>query len=309
VSHGHAVAQMQLLETEIAQLVSKAQEAEGAPLKDGLSIPDEITRRKDRKASLEVAIGEIEARAKLRFEREQAEHAAKLQDRADKEKETGKKPRGAGPKAPEPGPRAKDQYNFTDPESRIMKAGGGAFEQSYNAQAGVEIGSRLIVEQSVTNAANDKEQLGPALATLDPVIESVATTLVDSGYYSAEAVTEAETSPQPALREMQVLAAINRSKHGRSVSELEERADPPAPPEGATIKEIMIHRLETKAGKAAYAMRKQTIEPVFGIIKSAMGFRTFSLRGKAKVGLEWTLVTLSYNIKRLFHMGARLTAA
>jgi Transposase DDE domain len=190
-----------------------------------------------------------------------------------------------------------------------MKAGGGAFEQSYNAQAGVEIGSRLIVEQSVTNAANDKEQLGPALATLDPVIESVATTLVDSGYYSAEAVTEAETSPQPALREMQVLAAINRSKHGRSVSELEERADPPAPPEGATIKEIMIHRLETKAGKAAYAMRKQTIEPVFGIIKSAMGFRTFSLRGKAKVGLEWTLVTLSYNIKRLFHMGARLTAA
>ena len=75
------------------------------------------------------------------------------------------------------------------------------------------------------------------------------------------------------------------------------------------MSEIMAHRLETKAGKASYAQRKQTIEPVFGIIKSAMGFRQFSLRGKAKVSLEWTLVTLSYNLKRLFHLGVRLPAA
>lgn len=309
VSHSHAVEQMQLLDTEIAALLAKADEADSTPLQEGLSIPAEITRRQDRQTSLQRAISEIEARAKERNKQEQAEHQAKLQARADKEKETGKKPRGRAPRAPEPGPRANDQYNFTDPESRIMKSGGGAFEQAYNAQAGVEIESRLIVEQSVTNAANDKEQLVPALATLDPVIQSVATALVDSGYYSEEAITQAETSERAELKNLEVLAAIVRSKHGRSIIELEAHSDPPAPPEGASMKEIMTYRLATKAGKTAYAQRKQTIEPVFGIIKSAMGFRTFMLRGRAKVSLEWTLVTLSYNLKRLFHIGTPLCAA
>jgi transposase len=309
VSHGHAVEQMKLLSTEIEELLAKANQVDSIPLQDGLSVPEEIKRRTDRIANLQIAVTEIEARAKERHKQELAEHEEQLKTRAEKEAATGKKAPGSLPKAPVEGPRAKDQYNFTDPESRIMKAGGGAFEQSYNAQAGVEIESRLIVEQSVTNAPNDKEQLVPALATLDPVIESVETILTDSGFYSEEAIVELESSEQEALQGTKVLAAINRSKHGRSVGELEEREDPPAPPEEACVKEKMIHRLKTKAGKAKYALRKQTIEPVFGIIKSAMGFRQFMLRGKTKVGLEWTLVTLSYNLKRLYHMGARLNAA
>jgi hypothetical protein len=110
------------------------------------------------------------------------------------------------------------------------------------------------------------------------------------------------------LQKVEVLAATKRHRHGRSVAELEEREDPPAPAEGATIKEKMEHRLETKAGKALYAQRKQTLEPVFGIIKGALGFRMSSLRGKAKVSLERTLVSLSYNLKRLFHIKAPLAA-
>ena len=192
-----------------------------------------------------------------------------------------------------------------------MKAGsGGHFEQSYNAQAAVEITSRLIVAQLVSDAPNDKEQLVPALQALSPVVESVAAVLVDSGFYSEEAVTKIESgNAQPALQDIIVYAATGRQRHGRSVTDLEQRDDPPPPPEGAPVSDIMAHRLQTKAGKILYAQRKQTIEPVFGIIKEAMGFRRFLLRGLEKVQLEWTLVTTSYNLKRLFHMGAKLHAA
>jgi hypothetical protein len=101
-----------------------------------------------------------------------------------------------------------------------------------------------------------------------------------------------------------VLAAQGRQRHGRSVEALEKREDPPAPEPGAGLAAVMAHRLSTKAGRARYGLRKQTIEPVFGIIKAAMGFWRFSLRGLEKVRTEWTLVTLAYNLKRLFHLGA-----
>ena len=115
-----------------------------------------------------------------------------------------------------------------------------------------------------------------------------------------------------------VYAATGRQPHGRSVESLEKRADPPAPEPGAGTAAVMAHRLSTQAGRALYALRKQTIEPVFGIIpsagsgprgKAALGFERFSLRGLGKVRTEWTLVTLAYNLKRLFHLGARLQAA
>jgi transposase len=308
VSHGHATEQMQLLSAEIAQLLAKAEAADSTPLQDGLSIPVEVRRRQDRIAKLKEAVTEIERRATERTAEEQAEHEALLRERAAKEAATGKKPRGRAPKPPEPGARGQDQLNLTDPESRIMPMGG-AFEQSYNAQAAVDIESRLIVAQHVTQATNDKQQLEPTLAALSPVVESVEQVLVDSGYYSQAAVESIESKSSGPLRSVEVLAAIKRQRHGRSVAELEQRDDPPAPPAAATIKEKMEHRLETKAGKARYAQRKQTVEPVFGIIKGALGFRMFSLRGLRKVSLEWTLVSLSYNLKRLFHMGSRLKTA
>ena len=132
--------------------------------------------------------------------------------------------------------------------------------------------------------------------------------LVDSGFYSEAAVSAVERGrdgqPGPL-----VYAATARQPHGRSVESLEKRADPPAPAPGAGAAAVMAHRLSTQAGRALYALRKQTIEPVFGIIKAALGFERFSLRGLGKVRTEWTLVTLAYNLKRLFHLGARLQAA
>ena len=311
VSYGHAMEQMKLLGEEVAELLAKAEAADSTPLQDGLSVPAEVKRRTDRIAKIKEAITVMEERSKERHRQEQAEYERKIKERADKEKATGKKCGGREPQAPKEGPKDKDQYNFTDPESRIMKAGsGGHFEQSFNAQAAVEIESRLIVAQQVSDAPNDKEQLLPTLQTLSPVVESVAAVLIDSGFYSEEAVEKVEgENPHPALQNTKVIAATGRQRHGRSVAELEEREDPPSPPEGSPVSVIMAHRLQTKAGKTLYAQRKQTIEPVFGIIKEAMGFRRFLLRGLEKVRLEWTLVTLSYNLKRLFHMGARLQGA
>lgn len=311
MSHDHALKQMQLLEDEISQLLAKAEEADSIPLREGLSVPEEIKRRKDRVTKIKQALQEMEERAKQRHAGEKAEYEAKLKAREEKEKATGKKARGKAPKPPKEGPQDKDQYNFTDPDSRIMKAGSGEhFEQSYNAQAGVEVESRLIVTHRVSDSPNDKQELEPTLAARSPVVESINAVLIDNGFYSEEAIRKAENSQQPALQGTTVLAATKRQRHGRSVADLEKQAqEPSAPAPGATVKETMEHRLSTSAGKELYAQRKQTIEPVFGIIKSAMGFRQFLLRGKSKVDLEWTLVTLSYNIKRLFHLGAQFKVA
>ena len=306
VSHGHATAQMLLLEDQIAQLLQKADAADSTPLDDGLSVPQEVARRQDRLEKLREATAVIEARAKERHREELAAFAEK-QERRDAQQAAGKKPRGRAQQPPREGPRSKDQYNFTDPESRIMKTGSG-FVQSYNAQAAVDIESRLLVSQAVTDAPNDKEQLEPTLAATSPVIASIAAVLVDSGFYSAAAVTSVERGRDGQAGPV-VYAATGRQSHGRSVEQLEKRDDPPAPEPGASAAAVLAHRLATKAGRALYAQRKQTIEPVFGIIKAALGFRQFSLRGLGKVRTEWTLVTLAYNLKRLFHLGARLQTA
>jgi transposase len=303
VSHGHATAQMQLLEEEIAQLLRKAEEADSTPLEDGLTVPAEVARRQQRIEKLREATAEIEARARARHREEWAAFHEK-QKRREEQQAAGKKPKGRAPQPPREGPQAKDQYNFADPESRIMKSSTG-FEQSYNAQAAVEIESRLLVSQTVTDAPNDKEQLEPTLATTSPVIESISAVLVDSGFYSEAAVAAVESGRAGPT----VYAATGGQRHGRTVAALEKRADPPAPEPGANVAAVMAHRLSTKAGRALYALRKQTIEPVFGIIKAALGFRRFSLRGLGKVRSEWTLVTMAYNLKRLYHLGARLQPA
>lgn len=310
VSHGHAVEQMRLLEEEIAALLARAAAADSAPLRDGLSIPAEIERRQERMEKLKEAAAVMHERAKERHAQEQAEYLKKLQERGEQERQSGRKPRGKAPQPPQEGPRDSDQFNFTDPESRIMKAGGGQhFEQAYNAQAAVEVDSRLIIAGQVVAAPNDKEPLQPTLSTLAPVIESVDKVLADSGFYSEAAVQAVESSSSGALVTAQVLAATQRHKHGRRIADLEIQAEPAELPEGAPLIEQMRRRLQTVEGRQAYDQRKSTIEPVFGIIKEALGFRRFSLRGLNKVNLEWQMVSLSYNLKRLFHMGAELQSA
>ena len=297
------------LELEVKQLLAKAGQADATPLQDGLTIPGEITRRQERKAALARARAAIEARAQARYAAQLAEHEAKLAERAAKQ-ERGEKVGGKPPQPPTPEPDAKDQYNFTDAESRIMKAGNGNhFEQSYNAQAAVEVASRLIVGQRVSQAPNDKQELVPTLASVPAETGGLAVALVDSGFYSAAAVQQIEQTADGQATGTTVYAAVEKTGHHRRVADLEQQPEPAAPAPGASGIEVMRHRLRTSAGQQLYKLRQQTVEPVFGIIKSVLGFRQFRLRGRAKVSLEWTLVCLAYNLKRLHRLGAGLKLA
>lgn len=248
------------------------------------------------------AKAEIEARAHARFVAEQADYAEKPA-RHDAAKAKGKTPRGRKPQPPTPGPGAQDQVNFTDEESRIMPTKDG-FQQAYNAQAGVGCESRLIVGARVSQATNDKKQLAPTLIAVREHV-SAAQVLVDSGYTAQAVVTQIERET-PGRR---VLAALIRESHGRTVAQLEKRADPAEPAADAPFAERMRHRTATAAGRALYGLRKQTVEPAFGIIKAVMGFRRFMLRGLAKVSLEWDWVCFAYNLKRLHRMDAKLQAS
>ena len=309
VSYQRAGEMIEQLELEVRQLLAKAEQADATPLQEGLTIPGEITRRQERKAALAQARAEIEARAQARYAAQLAEHEAKLAQRAAKQ-ERGEKVGGKPPQPPTPEPDAQDQYNFTDAESRIMKAGNGNhFEQSYNAQAVVEVESRLIVGQRVTQAPNDKQELAPTLACIPAQAGGIESALVDSGFYSAAAVQHIEQTPEGKATGTTVYAAVEKTGHHRSVSDLEVKPEPEPPPPEASTTEVMRHRLRTRAGKRLYKLRQQTVEPVFGIIKSVLGFRQFRLRGREKVSLEWTLVCLAYNLKRLHRLGGSLKPA
>ena len=309
VSYEHAGKTIEQLDLEVKELLAKAEQADRTPLEEGLSIPQEVVRRQERKAKLAAARVEIETRAKARAAAELAEYQAKLAERKT-QPDQGAKPRGPAPKEPSQPPKPSDQYNFTDPESRIMKAGSGQhFEQSYNAQAAVEVDSRLIVGERVSQAPNDKQELVPTVAAIAQPVRSVAAVLTDSGFYSEAAVQRVEQSAQGQPTGTMVYAALEKKEHHRTVRDLEQRPEPSVPAPNASIAEVMHYRLKTAAGRAKYKLRQQTVEPVFGIIKSVLGFRQFLLRGLRKVELEWQLVCLAYNLKRLHRMNAGLKMA
>jgi transposase len=297
VSYQRAGEMITQLELEVQQLLAKAEQADATPLDDGLTIPAEIERREKRKAALEKARAEIEARAHARYAAERAEYEKKMAERQARA-ERGDQPRGQPPAPPSPEPKPKDQYNFTDPESRIMKTADG-FQQSYNAQAAVEVDSRLIVGERVSQAPNDKQELPATVAAIAPEAGPVTAVLVDSGFYSEQVVQKIEQTSGGAPTGTTVYAAMEKTGHHRSVTDLEKKPEPAAPPAEAGTAEKMRHRLKTAEGKQLYKLRQQTVEPVFGIIKSAMGFRQFLLRGIQKVSTEWTLVCLAYNLRRL----------
>ena len=287
------------LKAEVAELLARAEAADAADVPDGMSIPDELARREERLAKLAEARARIEARAKERFEREKAEHEAKLAAREAKAEATGKKSGGKPPQPPVEGARPTDQINLTDEASRIMPVAGGGFEQCYNAQAVVTAGSLLVVAAQVVQAPNDKQQIAPMLERIDALPEDLGrpvTLLADNGYFSDANVALC------AAAQIDPMIALGRQSHYPSLSERFVEA-PPAP-DNPTPLEVMSHRLQTPAGKKLYALRKQTPEPVFGIIKSVMGFRQFLLRGLDNVQGEWTLVTMAWNMKRMFAMAA-----
>ncbi len=300
VSYQRAGEMIAQLELEVNQLLERAQQAEAQESQEPLDIPAELKRRENRKAALQKARQIIEERAKEMAAAQQADYEAKQAAR-QQQRDAGKKPRGKEPKPPSAEPEPKAQYNFTDPQSRIMKAGSGNhFEQAYNAQAAVDQ-AMLIVGERVSEAPNDKEELAPTVAAISPVVAAeVKAVLADSGFYSEAAVAAVEQNADGTPSGLTVYAAVEKHSHHKTVEDLLPQAEPDAPGSEAGAKEKMAHRLKTEKGKALYKLRKQTVEPVFGIIKEVMGFRRFLLRGRAKVSLEWTLVCVSYNLKRLF---------
>ena len=295
LSYEHAGKIEAQLKSEVADLMAKAEAADQADVPDGMSIPVELARREERLAKIAEARAKIEARARERFERERAEHEARMAARAAKTAATGKKPGGKPPEPPTEGPLPSDQINLTDEESRIMPIAGGGFDQCYNAQAAVAAGSLLVVAAKVVQAPTDKQQLEPMLGVLKDLPDAIGqpdTLLADNGYFSAANVAAC------AAAGIEPLIATGREVHHPS---LDERfAAAPSAPVDPTPVEAMTHRLRTPEGKKLYALRKQTPEPVFGIIKSVMGFRQFGLRGIDNVQGEWNLVTMAWNVKRMF---------
>ena len=294
LSHGHIEKLEAHLKAEVQELLALAEQADRTDVPDGVSLPAEIKRREERLLAMAEAKAKIAARAQERFEREQAAYEAKMAQRDAKTKKTGKKPGGKPPKPPVAGVQSTDQINLTDEESRIMPVSGGGFEQAYNAQAAVDADSLLVVAEAVTHATNDKEQVVPMLeqlAALPQSLGQVDQLLADSGFYSSKNVVACEEAG------IEPLIAVARDEHHAG---WRDRFTEPAPlSTTATPAERMAHRLKTKTGRAAYALRKQTVEPVFGIIKSVLGFRQFLLRGLNKASGEWRLVCLAWNLKRM----------
>ncbi len=294
LSHGHIEKLEEQLRSEVQELLALAEQADSSEVPDGMSVPDELKRREDRLARMAVAKAKIAARAEERYARERAAYEEKMSNRAARAQRNGKKAGGKEPVAPQAGARPQDQINLTDEDSRIMPVAGGGFEQAYNAQAAVDSATMLVVGTVVTQASNDKQQVVPMLEKLETqaVTEGQLQCLIaDSGYFSADNVQACEAA------EVEPLIAVARENHHPGWRERHTEAAPLSGP--VTPTQAMAHRLKTKDGRQRYALRKQTVEPVFGIIKSVLGFRQFSLRGLDKVSGEWSLVCLAWNLKRL----------
>lgn len=292
LSWGHLKKIEKQLHEEVQQLMLLAESEDRKNIPDGMDVPQEIARRQTRLAALGEAKRKLEERAKERYAVEQAEYEAKMAERKRK-RAAGKKPRGDDPDPPASGPQDKDQINLTDEESRIMKVNGG-FDQCYNAQAAVDTDSMLVVGNYITQACNDSQQVQPMLTQLQErqdMLGKATHFVADTGFFSAANVSACEHAG------LVPLIAKRREQHHLPV--LERFTEPPPLAEGANAVETMAHRLQTRSGRAIYALRKQTVEPVFGIIKHVMKFRQFMLRGVRQVSQEWSLVALAWNLKRM----------
>jgi len=296
VSYGRIGQLEEQLQKEIDELFALAEQAESAET-GAFDSDHEIGLRRAKLVSLAQAKAVLEARGQERYEAEQAapngHPVRKVAARQAKEQQTGQKSRGRVPVPPEPGPQAKDQYNFTDPASRMMKNGNNqGFEQAYNVQAAVEHESRLIVGNTLSNHPNDKQEALPTAQAIPTQLGTPAAAALDNGYFSL-----------PTIEGLAAMGITPYIATGRDSHQLAWRTglagEPEPPPENANHIVQMAYKLRTQAGKAIYKLRKSTVEPVLGIIKEILGFRQFSLRGLPAAAGEWNLVCLAYNLKRL----------
>jgi IS5 family transposase len=274
MSYGRMKEKQKQLRQEVRELLARAEAVDAAEdarygkHQRGDELPEELRRRETRLKRIRQAKRALEQRAREEalVEGQRPEQAAQVK------------------------PEEKAQYNFTDPESRIMKGADG-FLQAYNAQIAVEGDFQLIVGQAVTQAVNDKQQVKPMVQAIkEQSGQKPAQLLADSGYSSDQNLQHLER------RKIDTYIASGRQEHGQK----------PAPckrgplPKGATRMDRMRRKLQTKIGRAVYAARKGIVEPVFGQIKQVRGFRQFLLRGLEKVRAEWALVCLTHNILKIY---------
>jgi hypothetical protein len=309
MSYERMCAKEKELEEEVARLLEQAQQVDAAEDAEygkgrrGDELPAELARRETRLRKIREAKAALEAEARARAEQAAAEAREKLAERARREAQTGKKMGGRPPQVPDPEqaqPAPTAQRNFTDPESRIMKDGATkGFEQAYNAQAAVDSTAQVIVAATVTQASNDKQQLVPVLEQVQENCGRLpAQVSADAGYFNTEQLTDEK------LRNMDLYVPPDRQKHSAALETVSAAA-----PADASVVERMRCKLKTAAGQAVYKWRKAIVEPVFGQIKDARGFRRFSFRGLAKVEAEWNLIALTHNLLKLWRAQVRPLAA
>ncbi len=294
----------QQLTAEVARLLGEAQATDEAEDKQhgkghkGDELPAELARRESRLRKIREAKAALEEEARQRAAVAAAEAEAKIEERKKRAEETGKKTRGPMPQVvmvEEAKPDPKAQRNFTDPESRIMKdSATGSFEQSYNAQIAVDGTAQIIVAASLTQAANDKQQLVPVLEQVKNNVGRLPEKVTaDAGYFSTAAVTN------EALNGTDLYVTPDSGKKTEQVEE-SRLAEPAAAEVAKAVIEHMREKLKTDQGRDVYKQRKLIVEPVFGQVKEVRGFRRFSFRGLRKNEAEWRLVCLTHNLLKLF---------
>ena len=296
MSYEYMQKEEQRLHKEIAELLGKARSADEAEDalhgsdKRGDELPAELARRETRLARIQEAKKALETQALEAARAEEARRDAKDEQR----RQAGETVRKRKPVDTTPKPKA--QYNFTDPESKIMKVSNKGFDQCGNAQA-VANEAQIIIAADVTPQANDKRQVVPMVEQSKQNLEAagvddkIGTIDADSGYFSEENVSYLEGE------QIDAHIATERLKHHEKIPLVPKGR----PPKNLTVKQCMARKLRTKKGRETYAKRKGMIEPIFGQIKQARGFRQFLLRGMDKMRGEWRLVCMTHNLLKLFH--------
>ena len=287
MSYDYMLKEERRLKQEIKALLAQAEEADQAEDntygrdRRGEELPEELARRQSRLHKIREAKAALETEAREQARREEAER-----------QQQGKPPSGQDPEQAKP--EAKAQYNFTDPESKIMKVSNKGWDQCINTQVAVNE-HQIIVAADVTDETNDKKQVRPMVEQLKQNLAAVGVTqqvkemVADSGFYSEANVEYLEEE------EIDPYIATERLKHHERVAAPRGRC-----PQGLTAKQRMSRKLRTKQGRERYARRKGMVEPVFGQIKHGRGFRQHLLRGRQKMRVEWRLVSLTHNLLKLW---------
>lgn len=291
------------LQQDVSELLAKAEQADQSS-EDHQKLPEEISRRQKLLSKMDAAIEGLKKKAETEQKAAEKVYQEKVKERKEKEKSTGKLTSGRKPQPPKDAEEialeSKRCHNFTDEESQVMrKSKLDGYTQSYNVQATVDAdGSYLVLGNHVGEGPNDKNELPAAYESIPEEIGKPTHLLADAGYANT---AHLETLSEEVDLYVSVHCEDAHKEREYDYRPLKEKKGKPKEIRNKTLL-AMKSKLETDEGKAIYQLRSKTVETVFGIIKQAIGFRGFTLRGTEKITAEWELVCTSHNIKRLFNM-------